>query len=72
VDELQGEFKKIKPPTFDGEHKKYEDAKAWLLGMRKYFQLHNYSSQDRRKNCNLLVEGKNINVVGPTCASTTH
>jgi hypothetical protein len=26
VDELQGEFKKIKPPTFDGEHKKDEDA----------------------------------------------
>jgi hypothetical protein len=35
---------KIKPPTFDGEHKKDEDAKTWLLGMRKYFQLHNYSS----------------------------
>jgi hypothetical protein len=37
VDELQGEFKKIKPSTFDGEHKKDEDEKAWLLGMRKYF-----------------------------------
>jgi hypothetical protein len=35
---------KIKPPTFDGENKKDEDAKTWLLGMRKYFQLHNYSS----------------------------
>jgi hypothetical protein len=35
---------KIKPPTFDGEHKKDEEAKTWLLGMRKYFQLHNYSS----------------------------
>jgi hypothetical protein len=44
VDELQGEKNKIKPPTFDGEHKKYEDAKTWLLFMRKYFQLHNYSS----------------------------
>ena len=37
-------MKKIKPPTFDGEHKKDEDAQTWLLGMRKYFQLHNYSS----------------------------
>ena len=44
VDELRGEMNKIKPPTFDGEHKKDEDAKTWLLGMRKYFQLHNYSS----------------------------
>jgi hypothetical protein len=33
---------KIKPPTFDGEHKKDEDAENLLLGMRKNFQLHNY------------------------------
>jgi hypothetical protein len=38
-DELKGEMKKIKPPTFDGEHKKEEDAETWLLGMRRYFQL---------------------------------
>jgi hypothetical protein len=44
VDEIQGEMNKIKPPTFDGEHRKDEDADTWLLGMRKYFQLHNYSS----------------------------
>jgi len=44
VDELKGEMNKIKPPTFDREHKKDEDAETWLLGMRKYFQLHNYSS----------------------------
>jgi hypothetical protein len=37
VDELQGEMNKIKPPTFDGEHKKDEYAETWLLGMRKYF-----------------------------------
>jgi hypothetical protein len=44
VDELRGEMNKIKSPTFNGEHKKDEDAKTWLLSMRKYFQLHNYSS----------------------------
>jgi hypothetical protein len=44
VDELRGEMNKIKPPTFDGEHKKDEDAETWMLGMRKYFQLNNYSS----------------------------
>ena len=32
---------KIKPPTFDGEHKD-EDVEIRFLGMRKYFQLHNY------------------------------
>jgi hypothetical protein len=36
VDEMRGEMKKIKPPKFDGEHKKDEDAKTWFLGMRKY------------------------------------
>jgi hypothetical protein len=44
VDELKGEMNKIKPPTFDGEHKKEEDDETWFLGMRKYFQLQNYSS----------------------------
>jgi hypothetical protein len=38
-DELKGEINKIKSPTFDGEHKKEEDAEKWLLGMKKYFQL---------------------------------
>jgi hypothetical protein len=37
VDKLQEEMNEIKPPTFDGEHKKDDDAKTWLLGMRKYF-----------------------------------
>jgi hypothetical protein len=44
VDELRGEMNKIKPPTFDGENKKDEDVETWLSGMRKYFELHNYSS----------------------------
>jgi hypothetical protein len=28
VDELQGKMNKIKPPTFDGEHKKDEDVET--------------------------------------------
>jgi hypothetical protein len=28
VDELQGEINKIKPPSFDGEHKKDEDVET--------------------------------------------
>jgi hypothetical protein len=42
---LQGELKKIKPPNFNGEHMKGEEAEAWLLEMKKYFQLHDYPSQ---------------------------
>jgi hypothetical protein len=58
VDELRGEMNKIKPPTFDGEHKKYEDAKTWLLGMRKYFQLHNYSSHAEGRIFIYQLKGK--------------
>jgi len=44
VEEFKGEMNKIKPPTFYGEHKKDEDVETWFLGMRRHFQLHNYSS----------------------------
>ena len=27
---------------FNGEVEKGEEAKAWLLGMKKYFQIYNY------------------------------
>jgi hypothetical protein len=39
---LQGEIRKIKPLNFNGEHRKREEAKAWLLEMKKYFQQHDY------------------------------
>jgi hypothetical protein len=39
-EELLGEFKKIRPPNFDGESE--EGAEAWLLNMSKYFQIYNY------------------------------
>jgi len=41
-EELSGEFKKIKPPTFNCEVEKGEEVEAWLSGMRKYFQIYNY------------------------------
>ena len=40
--ELQGEFRKIKPPTFDGEVE--EAAEAWLININKYFQVYEYNS----------------------------
>lgn len=39
---LEGEFEKVKFPTFDGETK--EGVKSWLLNMTKYFQVYNYPS----------------------------
>jgi hypothetical protein len=44
---LTEEFKKEKPPTFDGEIKKGEEAEAWLLGLKKYFRVHNYSENTK-------------------------
>ena len=43
-EEISGEFKKIKPLTFNGETKKGEEAESWLSGMKKYFQIYNYSN----------------------------
>ena len=36
------EFKKARPPTFNGEVKTGQEAEAWILGMRKYFQVQDY------------------------------
>ena len=38
-EEISGEFKKIKPPMFNGEIEKGEEAKASLYGMKKYFHI---------------------------------
>ena len=37
------EFKKARPPTFNGEINNGQEAEAWLLRMRKYFQFQDYS-----------------------------
>jgi hypothetical protein len=58
VDELRGEMNKIKPPTFDGEHKKDKDAETRLSVMRKYFQLHNYSSHAEGRIVIYQLKGK--------------
>jgi hypothetical protein len=44
IDHLEGEFKKIKPTTFDGESRTGEEVEAWLLDIKKYFQIYNYSN----------------------------
>ena len=44
-DNLQENFWNIKAPTYKGEMNIDEKAEEWILGMRKYFQVHNYSSK---------------------------
>lgn len=37
---LLDQFKKAKTPTFDRDMKKSQDAEAQLLGMNKFYRLH--------------------------------
>jgi hypothetical protein len=33
IDSLQGELRKLKPPSFDGEREREDDVEAWLPGL---------------------------------------
>ena len=48
-EEIFGEFKKIKPPMFNREIKKGEEAKYCLSRMKKYFQIYNYYDELKPK-----------------------
>ena len=57
-EEISGEFKKIKPPTFNGETEKGEEAESWLSGMKKYFHIYNYSNQLKARMAIYNLSGK--------------
>ena len=57
-EEISGEFKKKKPPMFNGEIEKVEEAKAWMSGMKKYFQIYNYSDELKSKMTIYNLSGK--------------
>jgi hypothetical protein len=52
------EFKKAKPPSFDGEIKKGEEAEAWLLGLKKYFKVHDFSENLKARVATFNLNGK--------------
>lgn len=52
------ELKKFKPPTIDGEMNNSENAKAWLLGMKKFFRFHSYSENVKAKINIFSLKGK--------------
>jgi hypothetical protein len=58
VDNLQGELRKLKPSSFDGEKEREDDAEAWLLGVRGCFQFHNYSSNLEARIATHHLHGK--------------
>lgn len=51
------DFKKAKPPTFDGEVKKLEDVEGSLLGMKKFFRVQLLKEHDKNV-ATLILKGK--------------
>ena len=54
---LQGELRKLKPPTLYGE-KFGEVAKMWLQEMKKHLQLHDYLDNQESRISIFNLEGK--------------
>ena len=52
------EFKKEKPLNFDGDVWKPEDAMAWILGMKKLFELHEYTDNMKAGIAIFSLKGK--------------
>jgi hypothetical protein len=52
------EFKKTKLPSFDDKIKKGEEAEAWLLGLKKYFRVHDFSENLKARVATFNLNGK--------------
>jgi hypothetical protein len=52
------EFEKSKPPFFDGEIKKGEEVEVWLLGLKKYFRVHDYFENLKARISMFNLNGK--------------
>ena len=57
-DELVGELRRIKHPTFDGEIKQGEYVEAWFIGLRKFFHLHQYKPNMEARVSIYHLQGK--------------
>ena len=54
---LQGELRKLKPPTFDGE--KYgELVEMWIIEMKKYLRLQDYVDNEESRIAILNIQGR--------------
>jgi hypothetical protein len=58
------EFRKAKPPSFDGEIKKGEEAEAWLLGLKEVFQSPRLFRKYEGPSGHLQLEWKGFHLVG--------
>jgi hypothetical protein len=51
-------LKNSKPPSFNGEIKKGEEEEAWLLGLKKYFRVHEFSENMKARVATFNLNGK--------------
>ena len=52
------EFKKSRPPTFNCEVNTGQEDEAWHLGMKKYFQVQDYSGNMKARVAILNLTGR--------------
>ena len=52
------DFKRENPPNFDGYLKKSEDAEAWIIRMKKFFEFNEYTESMKAKNFIFILKGK--------------
>jgi hypothetical protein len=52
------EFRKSKPPSFDDEINKGEEAEAWVLGLKNYFRVHDFSENMKARVATFNFNGK--------------
>ena len=55
---LRDEFRKARSPTFNGDIKNDQEAEAWLLGTRKYFQVQDYSRNMKARVAIFIFSGR--------------
>ena len=55
---MQGEFKKIKAPYFARELDLGDKVEEWILGMSKYFEVHDYSIKTKARFAIYSLNGK--------------
>jgi len=58
TDNLHGKIQKEKPPIFNGEVKYGQDIEASLPGMKKYFEVHDYSQNMKARVAIFNLNGR--------------
>ena len=68
-DHSRDEFKKAKPPTFDGELKTGQEDEAWLLGIKEVLLGAGQSREHEGQSFHIQSERMSVHLVGTFQAS---